>query len=124
MKIYTKKEVVDAINTKNEAVLKVFEADWIGQGYGYKLNKKWSDIKLDEVIYIPEAGYNTDNGDGTGYPLDTECVYTKQDFINLVKDLVMPSRVDAEASALFEMADWSFPENLVDSLAYDATYED
>lgn len=123
MKIYTKKEVVYAINTKNEAVLNVFEADWIGQGYGYKLNKKWSDIKLDEVIYIPEAGYYTDNWDGTGYPLDTECVYTKQDFINLVKDLVMPSRVDDEASALFDMVDYQCPETLASELEYDAEYE-
>ena len=40
--------------------------------------------------------------------------------IDIVKSKVKPSRVDDEASALFDMVDYQCPETLASELEYDA----
>lgn len=121
MKI-TKEELEQAIKKNDTKVLTYFEAEDIGQGYGYKSNKHWDKMLLDEVIYIPECGYNTEYGNGSGYPINADYAYTKQDFINIIKDKVHPTRIDKEAQALFDMVDWQAPEVLADELNYDKEY--
>ena len=51
---------------------------WIGQGYGYKVDN-WDKAELDDIVYIPEYGYDTDE-EGREY---IEHAYTKQDFLDL-----------------------------------------
>lgn len=97
----------------------------IGQGMGYKLDKPWKDIKEDEVVYIPEAGYTEYNTDiFHKYPVNTNCVYSKKDFIDIVKEKVKPSRVDEEAEFLFNNVDWQLPETLADEWEFDSEYEE
>lgn len=123
--VYTKERVVKAIKENNKDLLDRFECFDIGQGYGYKSNKEWDSMKLDDVIYIPEAGYaEQDTGVICKYPIQYECVYSKQDFIDIVKDYVKPSRVEAEAQALFNMVDWQIPEVLADELDFDSEYDE
>lgn len=92
--------------------------DWIGQGYGYKSEKKWDYIELDEIIYIPEYGYDT--GEETPF-VDRENAYTKRDFIQLIRncddkflDIRRQGQVNRMAKELFEAVDWQFPESLLD----------
>ena len=39
------------------ALLRLFPTEWLGQGWGYKLDKSWEDMQMDEVVYVPEYGY-------------------------------------------------------------------
>lgn len=123
--VYTKELIVKAIKENDKDLLDQFECFDIGQGYGYKSNKEWNSMKLDEVIYIPEAGYaEQDTGVISKHPIQYKCVYSKQDFIDIVKDYVKPSRVEAEAQALFNMVDWQTPEALAYELEFDSEYEE
>lgn len=81
------------------------EFGWIGQGYGFKSDKKWEDMKLDEVIYVPEYGIAEDEL-GNEY---AESSFTKQDFINLCLEENCP----INGEVLFNMVDWQFPETLL-----------
>lgn len=90
--------------------------EWIGQGYGYKSEKEWDYIDLDEIIYIPEHGYN----DITQSTADRENVYSKRDFIQLIRelddrylDIGRQVEVKRMAAELFEAVDWQFPESLL-----------
>lgn len=121
--VVTKKILKKAIKENNTEILADFEADDIGQGYGYKSHKDWDKVSPDEVIYIPECGYNTEYGDGCGYPINADYAYTKKDFIKIVKNRVHPDRIDDEAFALFDMVDWQPPEVLADELNYDKKYK-
>ena len=107
-------QLADAIDNKDEKILSLFEADWIGQGYGYKSNKKWEDMALDEVIYIPESGYDTSYGDGSGYPIDA--LYSKQDFIDMVGE--------KRAPILFESVDWQSPDILCEEWDWITDYHE
>ena len=123
--VTTKEKLQKAIRDNDKAVLAEFVADDIGQGNGYKSTKDWDRMLPDEVIYIPECGYaKKDKGEYSGYVQNENCIYTKQDFIDIVKNKVKPSRVDDEAFALFDMVDWQSPELLADELNYDADYEE
>lgn len=94
----------------------------IGQGYGYKvyLDEKWEDIPEDEIIYIPEYGY--ENSSGT--KAKRENAYTKEDFREAVrryiKDYTETGRENDAATVefcardLFDSVDWQFPETLLD----------
>lgn len=126
--VITKDKLVKAIKENDTSITKKFKSEDIGQGYGYKPYKDWNKIQLDEVIYIPEVGYMKEDENGNSIlgedVVSTEVIYTKQDFIDIVKDKVKPSRVNAEASALYEMVDWQCPEVLAEELNYDEEYED
>ena len=79
---------------------------WIGQGYGYKVDN-WDKSELDDIVYIPEYGYVTDE-EGKEY---IKYAYTKQDFLDLCKgDCCCTPYV------LFDMVDWQFPETLLSEL--------
>lgn len=84
------------------ALLRLFPAEWIGQGFGYKLSKNWEDMQMDEVIYVPEYGYE-------GVPLSVENMYTKKDFIDITGN-------DTSAQILFDLVDWQSPETLHNEL--------
>lgn len=84
--------------------VKVDGRDWIGQGWGFKADS-WENSELDDVIYIPEYGYEFDDEE---HKWKIECPYTKQDFI----DVCDGNKSDAED--LFYGVDWQFPETLRD----------
>lgn len=82
---------------------------WIGQGYGYKeMGKAWDDLDDDEIIYIPEFGYNKN------HTVPRENAYTKSDFIRLTKENVSDGDIEQLAEELFGMVDWQYPESLID----------
>lgn len=90
--------------------------DWIGQGYGYKSEKKWDYIDLDEIIYIPEYAYNEDDDN----VVSRDNAYSKSDFVGLIreiddryKDISMCNAVNRMAEELFDILDWQFPESLL-----------
>lgn len=90
---------------------------WIGQGYGYKSEKEWDYIDLDEIIYIPEYGYEREEGKRFVERADA---YTKRDFIQLIRncddkflDIGRQGQVDRMARELFEAIDWQYPESLL-----------
>lgn len=68
------------------------------EGYAYKLNKKWSDIKMNEIVYVPEMGYAAD-----GKPVD---VYTKETFIDEC------GGNNERASCVYDNITWTYPETL------------
>lgn len=84
--------------------------DYIGQGNGYKvMDRKWDDIDNDEIIYIPEYGYE-------GNYVERANAYSKRDFKNAVKDMypkLKGKRLDDLACSLFECVDWQFPETVL-----------
>ena len=126
--VITKDMLVKAVKQYDTSITDLFRSQDIGQGVGYKSNKEWDKMLADEVIYIPEVGYMKEDENDTQIIVDElvryDCIYTKQDFIDIVKNKVKPSRVDEEASALFDMVDWSCPEVLAEELNYDEDYED
>lgn len=52
----------------------VTDRSWIGQGYGYKAD--WDSAELDDVIYIPEYGYTTEDEVRYMRRVLTDCNYT------------------------------------------------
>lgn len=123
--VYMKEQVIKGIKSNDHKIMEVFESSDIGQGMGYKLDKEWNKILPNEVIYIPEVGYSEYDTDHIrSFPVNADCVYSKQDFINIIKEYVKPSRVEEEAQALFNMVDWQCPETLADELEFDEDYED
>jgi hypothetical protein len=126
--VITKDILIKALEENDTDVLDKVRGEDIGQGTGYKSKKEWSRMLANEVIYIPECGYRQEDENGneiiTDHFVNKDCIYTKQDFIDIVKDKVKPSRVDDEAFALYEMVDWQCPEVLADELEYDADYEE
>lgn len=123
--VYTKEQLKDAMKRCDHEFLELFYSRDIGQGMGYKLDKDWDKMLDDEIIYIPEVGYREKLTDNLRkFPTDIDCVYTKQDFINIVKDEVKPSRVDEEAQALFDAVDWQTPEALAEEWEFDSEYEE
>ena len=95
---------------------KSMPVEWIGQGYGYKeTEKEWNDIDDDEIIYIPEYGYNDD------HTVSRNDAYTKSDFIKLTSDFmnttdktVQSEDIEQLAMELFDAVDWQYPESLID----------
>lgn len=88
-------------------------SEWIGQGWGYKeTGKEWSDIEDNEIIYIPEYGYDI-NDTYDGCTVERENAYTKSDFIRLIKENVKGDDADQQAMELFDAVDWQFPESLI-----------
>ena len=100
--------------------------EWIGQGYGYKVtDTAWNDLNDDDIIYIPEYGYDKED-DGTVF-VSREDAYSKNDFIQLIRELDEKYRdigrcvqVKRMAAELFETVDWQFPE----SLLYEGFFEE
>lgn len=107
----SKKQLQDAIDNNDENILSMFKAEWIGQGYGYKSEKNWNEMQLDEVIYIPEYGYR----EGTDIPED---LYTKQDFLNIV------GGNEGRAQNLFSDVDWQSPETLANEWDWMTDYNE
>ena len=90
---------------------KSMPCDWIGQGSGYKIDKDWEEINNDEIIYIPEFGYDKD---GT---VNRENAFSKRDFREVVKEAYSKLKgadLDYVASLLFFAVDWQFPTTAVD----------
>lgn len=89
--------------------------EWIGQGYGYKLEENWEDIPDDDIIYIPEYAYD-------GYNVKRCDAYSKEDFRQLARDYdIAENLVDAYAKDVFYTVDWQFPETLMEE---DRMYSD
>ena len=92
--------------------------EWIGQGYGYKVtDTAWNDLNDDEIIYIPEYGYERKEGK---HFVERADAYTKRDFIQLIRnyddkflDIGRQGQVDRMARELFEAVDWQYPESLL-----------
>ena len=103
---------------KEHNKLGTMPCEWIGQGYGYKLTEKeWNDLDNDEIIYIPEYGYEREEGKRFVERADA---YTKRDFIQLIRncddkflDIGRQGQVDRMAKELFEAVDWQYPESLL-----------
>ena len=75
---------------------KVLAASWNGEGYVYKLKKSWESIRNDEIVYVPEMGFESMNGVATD-------VFSKKDLLDICKG------DDAEAQTLFESLSWAYP---------------
>lgn len=92
--------------------------EWIGQGYGYKTDTAWDDLNDDDIIYIPEYGYDKKD-DGTVF-VSRNDAYSKRDFIQLIRelddrylDIGRQVEVKRMAAELFEAVDWQYPESLL-----------
>lgn len=101
---------------------------WIGQGWGYKEKDKiWNEIMDDEIIYIPEYGYNDYNEEWeTALPLsegivDRGSAYSKEDFKQLIRELnkFPEEKVDGYACELWKAVDWQFPATLIEEGWFD-----
>ena len=96
-----KEELIKVIE-KGETIPKEYNQMWIGQGMGYKKDVVITDKDLDEneVIYIPEYGY-----DDKCKPL-TDCIYSKKDLLEICKG-------DEDLTEfMWETLDWQSPETL------------
>lgn len=123
--VHTKEQLKSAMKRCDHEYLELFYSRDIGQGMGYKLDKEWDKMLDNEIIYIPEVGYREKLTDRLSkFPTDIDCVYTKQDFIDIVKDKVKPSRINEEAQALFYAVDWQTPEALAEEWEFDSEYEE
>lgn len=123
--VRTKEQLNSAMKRCDHEYLELFYSRDIGQGMGYKLDKEWDKMLDNEIIYIPEVGYREKLTDRLHkFPTDIDCVYTKQDFIDIVKDKVKPSRINEEAQALFYAVDWQTPEALAEEWEFDSEYEE
>jgi len=78
---------------------KTMPYQWIGQGYGYKT--EWNPKHPDDIIYIPEYGYE-------GNKVERENAYSYTDFVKLCDGNIHL------AENLFNSLDWQFPESLLD----------
>ena len=83
--------------------------DWIGQGYGYKADDfDWDNGNPDDIIYIPEYGYEEDDDENTIPVVKRENAYSKNDFLRLANG------DDDGAQTLFLFCDWQYPESTID----------
>jgi len=101
---------------KVDEILLQLKPRFIGQGYGYKSDKKWEDMAMDEVIYIPEGGY-TKGTNGTNIP---ESFYTKEDFIKIQEY----EGGEPRAKILFEDVDWQDPNTLSEEYDWRTDYNE
>jgi hypothetical protein len=92
--------------------------EWIGQGYGYITDNAWNELNDDDIIYIPEYGYDKKD-DGTVF-VSRNDAYSKSDFIQLImelddryRDIGRCVQVKRMAAELFEAVDWQYPESLL-----------
>lgn len=90
--------------------------EWIGQGDGYKAMEDWNDLNDDDIIYIPEYGYDKEDGK---ILVSRGDAYSKNDFKKVIrelddryKDIGRCTEVDRMAMELFDMVDWQYPESL------------
>ncbi len=83
------------------------------QGYIYKSDKSFDELKDDEVCYMPEY-YAEVNEKGLIVDVD---IYTKADFMEICEDIKW------QASALYEFVDWQHPETLYDETAWEEEAE-
>lgn len=99
----TLREYENLLETESgrEKIIKIFEG-----GY-YKANipyGSFKDIDLDEIIYIPEGGYEyLDNGE---LNVDELGIFTVKDLIDMFNGNVK------DAEILFDTLDWQFPITL------------
>ena len=83
--------------------------EWIGQGYGYKADIDWSTVNQDDIIYIPEYGYEENN------TVKRENAYSKRNFIEVAARYKIEFNMQSVyAENLFDAVDWQFPESLVE----------
>jgi hypothetical protein len=85
----------------------------IGQGYGYKLDKEWDDIDEQEIIYIPEYGYEETDFNETIY-VERSSAFSKEDFIELVRNYGINDHIEEIARRLFNWCDWQFPTTVIE----------
>lgn len=107
---------IEKFNACNSA--KSMPKENIGQGFGYKdADFDWNTGSFSDIIYIPEYGYEQDD------TVKRENAFSKQDFIDLVKDWVednfpdkrlFDQEIDHMAMVLFDLCDWQFPSSLLD----------
>ena len=91
---------------------------WIGQGWGYKEYTPWDEMGDDEIIYIPEYGYNDYNSEDV---VDRMNAYSKEDFKQLIRELnkFPEEKVEDYAYELWEAVDWQFPTTLIEEGWFD-----
>ena len=100
---------------------KTMPRGWIGQGYGYAMDIQWETTPDDEIIYIPEYGYEV-FGDGS-LTVKRENAYSKADIRKAVREYIISeydeklaaddALVDSFARDVYEGLDWQFPESLI-----------
>lgn len=94
-----KQELIEELN--NGWLPVEFYPSYIGQGYGYKADVVIDDVDENEVIYIPEYGYD-DNCP------EIDCIYTKKDLLEICKG------DKGLLEFMWETLDWQSPETLYD----------
>lgn len=94
-----KQELIQELN--NGCLPIEFYPSYIGQGYGYKADISIDEVDEDEVVYIPEYGYD-DNCPKVDY------IYTKKDLLNICKG------DESLLEMMWETLDWQSPETLYD----------
>lgn len=100
---------------ENDISIKDFEKligfEYGEQGYIYKSKKIFSELKDDEVCYIPEY-YNINNE-----PVLCDCDrYTKSDFLNLCDGNIQ------KAEFIYYTVDWQHPEVLYDEVDWEEEF--
>lgn len=74
------------------------------QGSCYRTEVAWKDVEPDEIVYIPEYGYEY---------REVEDLYTKQDLINAVVEYDFPEKY---AETLLDMLDWQSPYTFLNEI--------
>lgn len=111
----TKEKIFDVIE---KGIKKIDFQNQIGffnseQGYIFKSDKSFEELKDDEVCYIPEYYAEVNDED----LLEDVDVYTKTDFMKICGDIKW------QASELYECVDWQHPETLYDETDWEEEAE-
>lgn len=114
MNIEQFKKLVDEYNETGVVPegLKQFKSKYIGQGWIWKSEVEWDEMKDDDICYLSESCYANDEGEVFDYPV--QYGWTKHDFINIVGK--------ERAKTLFEDVDWQSPETLADEYDWGCDY--
>ena len=98
------KKPKDLTKEQAQEFFEKLEPNFFQQGSCYKIEKDWHACELDDIVYIAEYGYESK---------DVEDLYTKEDFINAVKEYKYS---EGFAYDLFDMVDWQSPYTLLEEL--------
>lgn len=85
--------------------------EWIGQGWGYKA--EWNPMTPEDIIYIPEYGY-----EDACYSLEElgndEDLVPRENAFSYNDFLKICNGNEKKAEILFQCVDWQFPESVLD----------